>query len=228
MGMMYSALLKSLCSNANTSDHEEVETKLASLQNAIARALVNCPPSRGWPSFLPDSDFKTLIDDFNVECVLTELDIKSPEKRAGIMKDCRKVFAILVFIDMASAIVKVWKSGFKDEHLPLRQLNPTESKERYTLALKHDNSPKNKLLQGFQSSKWTYKKESDFVRDQWMFLAPIFVANRDDLIEYPLDESEPPPLVYKDDTPIGSGGFGSVYKARIHRAHQTSLEPVSF
>jgi serine/threonine protein kinase len=161
-------------------------------------------------NYLPYSCLTKLISKSTVQSIL-----QSPSLEKWVLSDAKRVFAILVVLDIVdlSVIRALKNSNFNDEHLPI-QLHADKTNP-CPVALSESNGD-DRVLNGFRNhDTWDFDSVSKFYDEQWVFLAPVFEGSK----EYDLSYSTPLPFLKKSG-PLGKGAFGVVYQVQIHCAHQ--------
>jgi serine/threonine protein kinase len=192
---------------------------LATLRSKISRELVYSAVYRR--PFVPEDRFKELVTDDAVRLVLDECKITDKKLQDQVIKESRRVFAILARIRMVPAIEMLLEHGFNDEHLPIGQNNKQEG---CTVVLKNVKS-KGSVLEGFRNNpEWDISEIEDFCRSQWEFLAPVF---GDPVREHTIYDETPLPIIEKSLNPDAGGTYGKIFKGRIHPAHQNMPLEVS-
>ncbi|KAM3084780.1 hypothetical protein ACMFMG_003234 [Clarireedia jacksonii] len=172
-----------------------------------------CTSSEDERDYLPYSFFMEIVSDSTIRSLPYSTSLKE-----WILRDARRVFAILVLLDNVDeeVICALRDSNFNDKHLPIRI---DKNKAPCPVALL-DPSGNDKVLGGFRNQKcWGYRLIHKFEMQQWFFLAPVFELSK----EYDLFTRTPLPFLWKS-APLGKGSFGVVYQAQIHAAHQTFFD----
>ncbi|KAH8647682.1 hypothetical protein BX600DRAFT_518110 [Xylariales sp. PMI_506] len=139
----------------------------------------------------------------------------------------RKVFIILVIIEMQECIGKFLDEGVSDADLPLA---PVERRNGSNLLTLRRKSAPGEPLGCFNG--WSQSKIHSFSDRQWMTLAPFFTkGERKNVCHYPLDDEvslpftlESPKQSLPPKTEIFRGGFSRVYKVNIHPDHHNFNE----
>jgi hypothetical protein len=149
--------------------------------------------------------------------------LSPPPPFGATAKTFRKIFAILVLIELPSAIRGFLEHGVSDVDLPFVKV-PLKSKipmiQRWELRIKHQNT----RLECFKD--WKRSNVAKFEEKQWTFLAPFFALcgqqsfHLRTIYHYPLQNSAILPFTKWE--PVGSsGGCGQVYRAEIHPHHHS-------
>jgi hypothetical protein len=122
-----------------------------------------------------------------------------------ILSKASKIFAILVYIEMAKYIEKFWIDDLSDEILPVV-------------------IPGIPALELSVFNSWDYDNVSDFYESQWLFLAPFFTKEK---FVYELDDACPLPFTSINPRSEKMTAFSIVQEATIHPGHQSIIPSVS-
>ncbi|KAK5633817.1 hypothetical protein RRF57_009531 [Xylaria bambusicola] len=129
----------------------------------------------------------------------------------------RRIFAILVLIELTSAILDIIREGIYDWDLPMTLNNP-----KFPQLFRRRGGEE---LPVTFSKNWPSFKKEAFFRCQWQLSSPYLEMRTNintSINHYQLDQHIILPI-----TSIGDsdrhGGFGSVRKIEIHPAHRNSL-----
>ncbi|KAF8857466.1 kinase-like protein [Acephala macrosclerotiorum] len=122
-------------------------------------------------------------------------------------------------LGLSLAIREFLAEGISDPDLPFKIANPIPiadhgQKEHLTL---QTNS--GQTIEAF--SRWPHRDISNFLRDQWCFLAPQF---KQGMLHMIIDDSVVLPYVEYTSDGSKEGGFSSVWGVRIHASHQDHYE----
>lgn len=160
----------------------------------------------GQPPFLPLGSLKDKINKRNV-CSQLSLYTRllHPRLADRIVRDARKIFAILVLIEKPHAILSMIQDGLTDEHLPL---SLEEGKPKGVLVSKKGGHSKE--FKCFASQVGA----RDFFQRQWMVQAPLFNSPG---AHFEMDTNCALPLTECVEAAVGP--FAVVYKGEIHSAH---------
>lgn len=116
-------------------------------------------PLNAAASFVPISELKRLIGPVTVQGILQELGKQSSETHerlsATIVQTAPRFFALLVWIGQARLVFSLGSQYLDDTSLPLDKHGAELTRLRATLG-------------------WSTECEARILRDQWIFLAPIF------------------------------------------------------
>ena len=126
----------------------------------------------------------------------------------------RKIFAILVLIDKPRYIEKFIEDGICDAHLPLGIYNTRTILSKSWLC-RNDTSTAVRLR---CSEKWSNNSIRQFYKSQWIVLSPFFKLEDDGKPRH-LKVPNDAVLPFESIEHAGKGGFGDVYKIRIHPDH---------
>lgn len=148
----------------------------------------------------------------------------SEGRTSGKIISYRKIFIVLVLIEMLPAIGKFLKEGVSDVDLPLRAVERDDDLGTYGLRRRTPTSPDLNLE---SCEEWSQSRIRDFEKRQWMILAPFFTkGERKKVQHYPLDDRVILPfpvnkheLKHRHEKEQFEGGFGRVFKVDIHPNH---------
>ncbi|KAF6827541.1 protein kinase domain-containing protein [Colletotrichum plurivorum] len=179
---------------------------LDSLERLITEqsVVMNLQRSRDNDKFLKDARLCTTIGQF----VCPKLQTHSTSRDWDTSG--RKLFGILVLIDKSHAIDQFRGEGLSDKDLPFRIDRAGGSPQ---LCRKQDSKSPIKAFSG-----WKPAELESFEALQWSFLSPFLSIHR----HYDVGNKVLLPFVHSDerhDSSLRSGGYGSVFKVRIHHAH---------
>lgn len=149
-------------------------------------------------------------------------------------KSYRMIFAILIHLGRTDSIFSFLAEKVGDDDLPLHKSDEAGQQNDYLLFRKRD-SAKSKPLNCF--SGWRPRLRYKFWSEQWGMLATYFTRDEknDKIQNYHLTEEDILPFTYdsRHDTDpnglqtVSSGGFGLVFKVKIHPAHHAFPSRVS-
>jgi len=183
------------------------------LYDELEERVVECCIDGEHPDsgFLPLSDLndKITIDSIRTELSSTLRDDYLPER---ILRQAKKVFAILVLIEEPEAIKDlVEKDKIMDEDLPLSRMADSKRHKDYNTLLSADG---NKVFSSFTS--WP-KRESvkQFLKRQWEVQAPVLES-----IGQHLTIESQCPFPFTEIIRRNAGYSGFVYQSKLHPAHQ--------
>jgi len=189
-----------------------------SLKEQLANASVEWPPS-STNYFIPQDTFKHLL---KRHAVLDELEhslsddyLAMGEKRNEIvdfvMERARKLFAILTLIGKCKSILDFMLEGISDTDLPF-QLSNIKTSEN--LLASHNSARIYRLF-----TKWSNWDLQELSRFQWSLLAPVLELGHSPK-HYDLQSNSILPFVKYDEGNRKTGGYGSVWRVKIHPEHQ--------
>jgi hypothetical protein len=136
-------------------------------------------------------------------------------------KSYRSIFALLVLLDKTKQIFRFLRDEVSDDDLPLQQHFYSESSTIFDLRRGGDAG---KVLPCFKG--WRHMALQQFYDYQWYMLAPFFTKRDGVVQDYQLQKHDILPFTFdsrhdphKDSITITRGGFGQVFKVRIHSNH---------
>jgi hypothetical protein len=197
------------------------------MEDTLSKAMI--PTDRGLREFLPISQLTTIVHEAAVveelrECLprhITEEAIRlyAAQICSNHAPSFRRLFAILVLIGQAHNIPDFIDEGVTDDDLPLVKVPVEKSRG---LDLRSARRPKVELK---CIRQWRRFHLQSFEQRQWCLLAPVF--NKDKTAAHcSLHDQDILPFVEdsrNDNSAKGaekhSGGFGSVFKVKIHPDH---------
>jgi hypothetical protein len=198
---------------------EPISPKLRTLRDELWEVQIESPPD-SWIFFIPDDDLQRLVNPDSVEAELERNDIKfeSGEVRKNIAvrisASSRRLFAILVCLQLESLICQFLAEEIDDSHLPFVRSDETGQTFKFCSRL-HPEQPIKCM------EHWGLDRIHSFGRTQWFMLAPIFEYS-EEIKHYELQDNCVLPFVRDRDrcNNTTEGGYGSVSKVCIHSAHQ--------
>ncbi|RWA09597.1 hypothetical protein EKO27_g5509 [Xylaria grammica] len=153
------------------------------------------------PSFLPlDALNRAITPDIVKAQLVSEDDFNQ------IFERSKKVFAILGFVGTEARIRDLFKDGLLDEHLPLERIEDAQQSELLR------SRRQGREFKSF--SKWGKRDIDDFLRRQWLVLAPVFTTRGEHI---DIDGDTPLPLY--DITVISVTKISIMYSGILHAAH---------
>ncbi|KAI1277693.1 hypothetical protein F5Y07DRAFT_398246 [Xylaria sp. FL0933] len=229
-------------SDSEPDDSDLSTSKVITLHDRIWDCMIKTPTSQ---KFLPNGSLDLLITRDTVEAELRRAftrdkprwDKAKLEKRTRrlVERICirdapddgrhpqpiRQIFTILVLIDMASRISSFIDAGLSDYDLPL---SPTKDEEQQIHPKRRRNASRKPPLEDIPHfQQWLPGRKWDFWEWQWRVIAPVLIeGDYNDVQLLHLHENDILPFVICEGNSredVGSGGFGVVYKARIHPDH---------
>jgi hypothetical protein len=126
----------------------------------------------------------------------------------------RMILAVLVLIRKVVYIKDFIERDIRDIHLPLRCYKNKDKKSRNSVCFQKRNDPEVFRL----PKKWSGSDLDSFIDTQYRVLSPFFDMPPDDVHFYKIEDSNIilPFLEWEKKT---SGGYGTVWKVKIHPAH---------
>jgi len=220
----------------STQSSVEDENLGRSIRAALLRSAV-----REGKDFLPINDLDRIVTRKSVRQELANLgravlpeqldeltdriwEIKSPSfsKSSSKKTTRRRIFAILALMQKVGYIVEFIKEGIYDSDLPFI-LSEGSHKGLRQLARKGEEGALHPI-QLF--SKWQIFEQEYFDTFQWQVLAPYFVlSTKKDpkILHYNLENMTIMPFV-EDHEVKHTGGFGDVWRVKIHPAHHNHCD----
>ncbi|KAK1999893.1 kinase-like protein [Colletotrichum falcatum] len=199
----------------------------------IDEQLIEPPPENG-KKYLPLDQLRKLMVKPKVRQALKKLEGLDQEtiyryanevcdttKYGDIQKTTRhKIFAILVRIEQVEALPSFIDEGLHDVHLPFTLEKGPKWHLTYTTT---DKATAQKITAKYKGSySWTMAKMSLFVENQWLFMAPFFDMKATKPPFYPLEPRVVLPFLKEEKYDASYGGFSTVSRAHIHKAHHNS------
>lgn len=169
----------------------------------------------------PDEELERLAHQ-----ICDEKAIKTPGSKAAKLTSRRKIFAILVLINEVALIVKFIAEGLWDSFLPFHFAAIHNGRGTvYSKFKRVDNQADEEYaIHCFENTKTIFRE--NFQKYQWKLLSPYFkVISRDNSmpLHYPLDDQVTLPFIEDQEKETTqhrySGGYGEVWRVRIHKAH---------
>lgn len=186
-------------------------------------------PEEGNQYFIPASDLRRLV---TVNTILNQLKASRPdlpehelrEKAEDACKSAYKLFAILVCANKSNKFYEFLDEGLCDADLPFGR-SPDSGNNGYLCSSRNPH----KIIKSMKC--WGLYQISNFSRDQWQMLSPIF-RKSNEVEHYGLQNSHVLPFIEDHEQESGkfnrSGGFSSVWAVVMHPDHQflyTSTNP---
>jgi serine/threonine protein kinase len=155
------------------------------------------------------------------DMVCEETEVTRKGKKA--LRTFRKVFALLVMVEMSSSIPHFLEEDVSDLDLPLIPIKKGGMVELYRRDSADKPSPR--PLRCFRHPMWSIAKLRHFEKDQWILLAPYFSpGEHGEVKHYILRDQHVLPFVASEETDEEDaeyfGGFGRVTMVRIHPEHR--------
>ena len=204
---------------ATIANAKSTSPKLPTLRDQLWKAQIESPPD-SLIFFVPDDDLQRLVNPDSVEAELERNNVKfeSGEVRKNIAvrisATSRRLFAILVCLQLESLICQFLAEEIDDSHLPFVRSDETGQTFKFCSRL-HPEQPIKCM------ENWELDRIHSFGRTQWFMLAPIFEYS-EEIKHYELQDNCVLPFVRDRDrcNNATEGGYGSVSKVYIHPAHQ--------
>lgn len=163
--------------------------------------------------FLPAGALKEVI---TPDVVIQALQESRPDVRfrganrddaERICRSYRKIFVILVLVDMVHRISDFIRSDLDDTCLPMPDIRARDG-------IPLPTPPLENAAWMTVTRTWRMRDVDQFNTYQWRVLAPVFTAQD---LEYRLSQSHVLPFVESHEQAEGS--FGTVYRVKIHPDH---------
>ncbi|KAH7317938.1 kinase-like domain-containing protein [Rhexocercosporidium sp. MPI-PUGE-AT-0058] len=195
-----------------------------SLREQLGKAQYE--PWRDNRYFIPNNDLRRLI---TPESVLRQMKMETGLGRTPIQEQtalmiserAHKLYAALVFTRLGQHICDFLEEGIDDSDLPFARLDSRDDSRTFSLCSKKSpREPLNCL------ATWNRSDVCELAKSQWYMLAPVLEFT-DNIEHYDFDRYCI--LPWMEDHEFSSqghmggaieGGFGSVWKIKIHPAHQ--------
>ncbi|KAF2018243.1 kinase-like protein [Aaosphaeria arxii CBS 175.79] len=161
--------------------------------------------------FLPESAIEDNITEKNIKAELglgfwgkVKQVVSKGDLPTTVLRDAKKAFTILVYINESKSIKGLLDEGIKDSDLPLRR-----EAENSGVLLSHDKSKRFKSLQTMNDSV-----VDSFLEKQWIVMAPTFDSTRNHL-----DIPSLCPLPFSNIEALTGSHSSVLYKGEIHYSH---------
>ncbi len=200
-------------------DDASSESIIPALQRQFFHARIEWPEDSN-QYFIPADDLRRLV---TIDCIVDQLRISCPDKseeelQSMTEKACQssyKLFAILVCANKSGDFCRFLGQELDDKDLPFLKVIGADGK--WNGNLRSSRYP-DKLIRPMDN--WGLYQVSNFSRDQWQMLSPIFKES-DGVDHYTLLDNHVLPFIEDNERrEVETGGFGSVWKVVIHPAHQ--------
>lgn len=153
---------------------------------------------------------------------VTQVRSPLPSKTSSKKTTRRKIFAILALMKKVSQIVEFVKEDLYDSDLPFKiPENPHKGLRQLERKGEDGNLYSIQL-----SAKWEIHELEYFDNFQWQFLAPYFQLSTEKvpkILHYNLENRTIMPFI-EDHEVKHTGGYGDVWKVKIHPAHHNHCE----
>lgn len=206
---------KSNKTSISTVDSESRQT----LQYQLGNARIEWPLG-SYRYFYPADELERLITYDSILIELKRCNVQFPTEAlprlaAQIFKSVPKLFAILVCLEQAHLIHEFLEEEIDDTHLPFVRSDINTS-EGVKLC-----SGKNTDKQIQCMASWSSHRISEFGQLQWYMRAPVFEFG-EEIKHYELHDNDVLPWIedHKRKNHAAEGGYGSVWRIKIHPAHQ--------
>ncbi|OTB15860.1 hypothetical protein K445DRAFT_300642 [Daldinia sp. EC12] len=201
------------------------------LQNAIRKV-----PGR-YHEFIPLDEFDRIITRENIQKELqsnsaissttndlsvwvdevwNEVEYIDHETEQTMRTSRRKIFAVLVLLNVPERIMSFVGEDLWDRDLPFR----TNIERKWVCRTNRNEERIIKCLNN--PHEWNKRDSDSFGSHQWCVLSPVFDMTQGEVIFQPLHSRIPLPFVEEsgiDDGDVLGGGYGDVSRVLIHPAH---------
>ncbi|KAH7386568.1 hypothetical protein BKA64DRAFT_681188 [Cadophora sp. MPI-SDFR-AT-0126] len=145
-----------------------------------------------------------------------------------ISERAHKLFAILVYARLGHHIPEFLEEGIDDTHLPFSRIKIRDDDKRFSLCSYKRQGEPIKCM-----ANWDQDEINNLEKTQWYMLAPILEFT-DRIEHYEFQRNCIPPWMEDHECSRSgrkgtsvAGSFGSVWKIRIHPAHQRVVQEAS-
>lgn len=163
---------------------------------------------------------KSILRQMEMETGLGSTDIQQ-QTALVISERAHKLFATLVCLRLDRCIYGFLEEGIDDTDLPFVRLNSCDESRRFSLCSKKTPREPIKCMMA-----WGRSDVREFAKTQWYMLAPVLEFT-DDIEHYDFEHHCILPWIEDHECSSSGhkggaveGGFGSVWKIKIHPAHQ--------
>jgi hypothetical protein len=206
------------------------DSPISTLAEALRNARMESPAEQGL-FWIPNNELERMI---TLEATKAELQrtlvYENPRDcenmASSIVYQEKKLFAILVWLDRLACIQTLLDEGLTDEDLPLSRIDTTDNVHG-SLSFNYSQVRTCSGLPVKALRFWESHAIEEFLRIQWMFLAPVFNFG-EEIKHYDLDDNCVLPFIEDEEkTNAKSGGYSDVWGVRIHPAHQNLYRSTS-
>jgi hypothetical protein len=171
--------------------------------------------------FIPIDKLEPLL---TLEAIKAELSLccapreRIPSGAGEIFEKSKKLFAVLLLIEMAASIFDFLDEGILDEHLPLGRCDIDQT--NHICLENYDEGHPYCGCKAMQ--RWNDEKRKKFAGSQWIVLAPVFQrSTSNDIPHFDFSFNTIMPFIDDHEKDADkSGGYGEVWKVKIHPKHQ--------
>ncbi|KUJ09273.1 kinase-like protein [Mollisia scopiformis] len=213
-----------LLESTTSHDSETSDQSPPTLEDQLWDCRIEWPPQQN-TYFVPIDEMKRLV---TLSSITMELQRRGTipdrlnqsdavEFTQRILATALRLFAILTVIGKSDAILDFLEEGLGDDDLPFVRVDLQFGGSNMSLGSRLRPEIRMKCI-----LRWTRMEISNFLRDQWWMLAPVFKSPGGRVRHYMLDDFFILPYI-QDEQHSGralSGGYSSVWLVKIHPAHQ--------
>ncbi|KAI1122254.1 HET-domain-containing protein [Nemania abortiva] len=173
--------------------------------------------------YLPDSSLPNVIEDTDFETMLPGA---SEQLIHFICTEASKVFlATLMSYNWSGHVLRdvferFQEMDFTDKALPIEDITKKNVCSNFDVT--SDGCSHNSTLDVFHE-QWDVAAVEAFHRNQWKFIAPVFM--RDNIERFNQELPHGTILPFRRKQPTGGGHFSDVFEARLRADHQDTLDP---
>ncbi|KAI0000238.1 hypothetical protein F4779DRAFT_150097 [Xylariaceae sp. FL0662B] len=180
------------------------------------------PSKHSREEFLPFDKLFTLLRHSDIERVLSQVFQKDAASVNRIARcichdnsrtSRRMILAILITINQVDSIDIFIQNDIYDTNLPIRRYRDRRNMILFHRRNDSDNSPPLECLR-----HWTPHSLDDFCSTQYRFIVPFFDMRQDHVHFYKMEDPRST-LPFLEWDIQKKGGYGTVWRARIHPAH---------
>lgn len=207
------------CPSIDTvTENDRPGSALETSQSALRNARTECYEDSNQNVFVPISVLREVLCDTTVRAIIEDalqLDTTHADQlTTHVMKDCFRLFAILVDRSVPREILGFLEEGINDDCLPFIRIPTSHGSQCWVLGTREG-----KVIRTI--AKWDTDSVKSFESKQYRMLAPVFQHRRHHL----LSRSQPPPFIHlgfeESQNGVSQGSYSEVFQARIHPDHHT-------
>lgn len=191
---------------------------LRTAQLALIHARTQCYEDSAQNEFVPISALREVLCDTTVHAIIKDVlqvDTNYADQlTAHVMKDCFRLFAILVDRGIPQELLGFLEEGINDDCLPFSR-DPTSQGSQIRIL----EGKEGRHIQTMDG--WDTASVKRFETKQYRMLAPVFQHRE----HHQLFMSQPPPFIHlgfqDPQDGVSQGTYSEVFQARIHPDHHT-------
>ncbi|PLN83085.1 protein kinase-like protein [Aspergillus taichungensis] len=199
-------------------ENDRSGSALQTAQLALVHARTQCYEDSAQNEFVPISVLREVLCDTTVHAIIKDM-LEVDKNRADqlttrVMKDCFRLFAILVDRGIPKKLLGFLEEGINDDCLPFTH-NPT-SQDSQVRVLETREGREIHTMAG-----WDTASVKRFEIKQYRMLAPVFQHRK----HHRLSRLQPLPFIHlgfqEPQHGVSQGTYSEVFQARIHPDHHT-------